>query len=435
MVVDAKPQIELMVGAQTEFFQSRAKFPLLSAGRRAGKTVVGVVKAFNYVFEHPGAHGVITAPNMPQFRRTVWPVIQKFFGCLQGQVWDWFERWQEIKFLTPDLGGSVIYVRPAGSAEDAAGFRGMDIAFGYMDEIAVDYQHESFLLLQPALTQEGYPHQLWVTSTPDWRKPWIRKIWVEHVHPTTGEPMRAEEYKIFHANMVDNWHLPKDIKRDLEEAYGTTAQAAQELRGEFIIVEGAGFPMFDASVHVREPGPIQFKRVLAGLDFGVTSPTSMHELSVDLSNRVWVTREFYARNADDYAWVRAARDWELKRVICDPSRSEEDLRKLRNLYGISLRRARFKEFRQRVEPLRRRLAIREDGHPGLYISPSCVNLIQEIQNAAFDRPRGQEYETDRWMAGTQDHALDDVGYALQEIDLPPPDYNYRPKVAVEGWRY
>ncbi len=437
MTTETQARIELMDGPQTDFFESAAKHPALFAGRRSGKTVVGVVKAFNYVFEHPGAHGVITAPDMPQFRRTVWPVIQKFFGSVQGDVWEWYERWQEIKFLRPEMKGSVIYVRPAGSAEDAAGFRGMDVAFFYMDEIAVEHQHESFLLLKPALTQEGYPHQGWVTSTPDWRKPWIRKIWVENVHPQTGEPMRPEEYQIFRAYMENNWHLPGDIMADLQEAYGKTRWAEQELHGEFIIVEGAGFPMFDASIHVREPPhDIVWKEVgAAGLDFGTTSPTSMHEVCLDRSNRAWVTKEFYKRNADEYDWVKAARDWNLKDIRCDPSISEDTLKKLRNLYGVPLKRARFKEFDPRVQAIRRRLTVREDGRPGMYISPSCPNLIGEIQSAAFERPRGQEYETDRWMTGTQDHALDSTAYRLMEIDLPPPDFRYRPKVIRRGWDY
>ncbi|KKL57153.1 hypothetical protein LCGC14_2238270, partial [marine sediment metagenome] len=418
--------IFLLPGPQTDFVLSTAPHDGLFAGRRSGKTVAGVVKAFNYIFAHPGANGLITAPDIPQFRRSVYQVILKLFGHLQGTVWEWKEAQLLIHFLQPEQEGSVIYVRPG---NESSGYRGMDLAFFYMDEVAVDYQHETFLVLSPSLTQEGYPHQGWVTSTPDWRKPWLRKIWVEHTHPTTGDPMDPAEFSVFHANMEDNWHLPKGFVEKQKRLYGDTRWAAQELRGEFIIVEGAAFPMFNYDVHVNDPpAGTEFKQTLAGLDFGITSPTSMHEYRLDRSNKVWVTREFYKRNADEYDWVRTAVDWGVKRIVCDPSISEDALSKYRRMYRLPLNRARFKEFRPRIEAWLRRLAVREDGKPQMYISPSCPNLIDELSNAAYDRPRGQEYDVDRFISGTQDHAIDDGGYALMDIDFPQPDFSYRPNI-------
>lgn len=344
-------------------------------------------------------------------------------------MWEWKEAQAVIHFLRPEHENALIYVRPG---NEPSGFRGMGIAFFYMDEVAVDYQHETFLILSPALTQEGYPHQGWVTSTPDMYKPWLKKIWIEHAHPQTGDPMNPEEFRTFYANMKDNYHLPPGFYEKQKALYGDTPWARQELEGEFVTISGAAFPQFSHDIHVREPPyDIEFERECTGLDFGLSSPTSMHFLGLDRSKKIWVTREFYKRNADDYDWVRTATDWECKKIICDPSRAEKELSELRHMYGLPLRRAPFKDFDTRATMFGARLTVREDGFPGMYISPRCPNLIAEIPNLVQHQPRGHEqvYEK-RWMQGTQDHAYDSTCYGLQGIDRMLPRGTKPPKLRV-----
>jgi hypothetical protein len=419
----------LLKGSQTDFVASKAKHPGLFAGRRAGKTVAGIAKAFSYIGEHPGAVGLITAPITPQIDSVIMPVIEQFFGVLKNSKthplgWELREAKREIRFNN----GSLVRLRPAIEFD---ALRGMDLAFFYMDEISSEKQWAAFKILGPSLSQRGFPHQGWVTSTPDWRKPWVKRIWVEHVHPTEGTPMRSEEYKIFQARTQDNVYLEDHHIADQRELYGATEEAEQELEGKFITVEGAAFKNFSYDVHVRAPPPdIEFERTVAGLDFGASSPTSLHELRMDRSKKVWVTREFYKRDAEDYDWVRTAVDWGVTRILCDPARSESELADLRRMYGIPLMRARSKRFHVRVGLLRSRLEIREDGKPGIYISPDCPNLIAEIPNLAYDQPRGQEYTTDRWLPGSQDHAFDSTAYGLMGLDKMLPIGTKPPELKV-----
>lgn len=402
-----------MHGAQTDFVLSKSRYPAFVTGRGGGKTIAGVVKAFRYVFEHPGAVGVLTEPTYSKIDEILIPAIRSAYGHLEGKLWELKVGKYEIRFLG-EYKDSVIYLRPG---EEPEKIPGGNIAFFGLDEVKIGHQHETFMYLAPSLRQPGFPHQGWITTTPDWRRPWIRKRWGEHVNPLDERPLSPTQYKLFQSKTQDNWHNPEGYVEQLLEDYGESRFAEQELGGAFIIVEGAGFPMFKYDVHVREP-PLDMEavRTVAGLDFGITSPTSMHELVLDRSRKVWVTREFYQRDADEYDWVRTALNWGVKKIPCDPSISEKDLVELRRKHGLPLKRARSKLFDQRVKAISSRLTIREDGHPGMYISSSCPNLIQEIQNAAYDKPRGQEYMVDKWMTGVQDHALDDVGYGAMEFD-------------------
>ena len=308
-----------------------------------------------------------------------------------------------------------------------------------MDEVAVDYQHETFLVLSPSLTQEGYPHQGWVTSTPDWRKPWLRKIWVEHVHPATGDPMDPDEFRTFHANMEDNWHLPTGFVEKQKVLYADTRWAAQELRGEFIIVEGAGFQEFNEDIHVRygPPEGTTWKRKVAGLDFGGgASPTALVEWGVDQGGRFWALREYYSRDTDNTGWTKAAVDWGVTAIFCDPAGGFRRASELSATYGLPIFLARnpgggsANSFKYRQSLFGTRLRVRpEDNLPGLFITRNCPNLIAEIPNLALHKPRGQDYYVDEWIPGSLDHAYDASCYAIMELEGTIADW--KPPTVVE----
>jgi hypothetical protein len=411
-------KLQVMKGPQEDFLNSEAKFPALFSGRGGGKTWVSTVKLFKYVNDHPGADGVFTAPTFPMIDQSLLPTVRRIFGDVEGTYWVWREAKHEIVFPTLN---STVFVRPG---EEADRFRGMNIAFGALDEIGVGYQHDSFMVLQPALRQEGFPHQMWVTTTPRYQQPWIKQRWVDHVNPHSRMPLTAEHYPYWHQPTYANWHLPEGQKELLEESYGGTPYAAQELLGEFVAIEGAAFPHFLYETHVREPVETKWTKQVIGIDFGSASPHSMHLLKMDQSRRLWVTKEFYQRNVDEFAWVETVRDWMetdgVKRVVVDPSISEDDLKALRRTYGIHFQRARSKRFDLRVRLWNSRLKVREtaigQAEPNIYIDPICLNLIEELPNAGFAKPRGQEYNTEGFRPGTQDHAIDDVAYAMMEFD-------------------
>jgi hypothetical protein len=273
----------------------------------------------------------------------------------------------------------------------------MDLAFFYMDEISSEQQWKSFLVLSPALTQSGFPQQGWVTSTPDWRKPWVKHVWIEKIHPDTEAPLpEPKNYEVFRAHQENNWHLPKGFVEEQKAIYGDTLWAQQELAGEFIAVEGAGFRNY------RDEAPIVMNPP-EHLDFGDVSPTALMELKRDTNNHVWVTREFYKANATDEEWTSAAGEWGLTKIICDPSGGHKRKERLTRLYGVSIDLAPHKEW-----DIRYRL---------FHDRPECVNLRKEIPNLAFAEASHGGLVGGGWMKGSIDHAWDATCYPLEVLDM------------------
>jgi hypothetical protein len=218
--------------------------------------------------------------------------------------------------------------------------------------------------------------------------------------------------------------------------FAGTRFAAQELEGEFTALEGMAFEEFGDS-HINEmPEGTMITRKVYGLDFGGSSPTSMHELCLDQTGKVWVTREFYQRNADDWDWIRTLGEWDGYEVRCDPSRSEKELEHLRKVYqtrGLKRAAPHSKGFDSRITLWRNRLKIR-GGSPGIFISRNCPNLIRELQNLAYPEPRPGEVVLGRWAKGCSDHAYDSTVYGLSAFDRAGADYTYRPKILETGWQ-
>ena len=455
----APQRLELMAGAQTDFCLSKAWSPVLIAGKSYGKTIAFCAKAFTDALRgHSGGRGVLTQPTFDMIRRNFMPVWDRHFGHLTPKIWEYriIQQGtpQEIAFKH----GFTYDLRPA-TNEMAERFRGATYCKAGMDEIRNEDQLACYLVLssQVRCSHESHhipgcrllpcncdslpgepedPLQFYATTTPEARRPWIRKIWTDHVDPIESEPLPANEYPKFKARMEDNWHLSEAQKRRMRALYGGQSRyARQELDAEDVALEGAGFENFGAP-HFRDPPEgHKFVRTIGGIDFGATSPTAMYEIKLDRSDRAWFTREFYMRNADDYDWVRVAAEWGLPEIICDPSRSDKDILELRRKYGVNLKRAHApaKRFEDRVRLMRNRLAIREDGQPRMYVGSLCPNLRSELTNLAFAQPRVGEYAVDRWETGALDHGYDGSCYGLSHIDLSPPNYKYRPRVVESGW--
>jgi hypothetical protein len=428
-------EVELMTGAQKDFFLSEAKHPAMLAGRGSGKTYALVSKGFALAIKYPGIRGCLTQPTFDMIRRNLVPVWEEQFGSIGGKngVWEWRLMQAGAPGEIAFQNGSLIDLRPADAPEK---FRGATYGFFGMDEIAVLNQLHVFLALMPTLRQKGFPLQGFVTSTPSGHQPWIRQIWLEHVNPFTETSLTAKNYPIFRATTKDNYHLSKEELANWMEMFADTRFRAQELEGEFTALEGMAFPEF-GDIHIREmPEDTVVARRAYGLDFGGSSPTSMHEGCLDQSDRLWITKEFYQRNADDYDWIRAFAGWGGREIRCDPSRSEKELEHLRRMYNIhGLKRAapHAKGFENRIRLWRNRLRVREDGLPRIFISRDCPNMIQELRNLAHPEPRPGETDLHKWAKGCNDHAYDDGSYLISAFDRAGADYSYRPRIIETGW--
>jgi hypothetical protein len=417
--------IEVMAGAQAGFVASRAKYPAYIAGRRGGKTSASVVKMMLYMQQNPGAYFMFTVPTLGDVDRILLPKMREFFGPWYGKNWGWLEKKSQIVFPEyrgVDGEGGIAFVRPASEPDS---MRGPTLAAAAMDEIGTENQYEAFQILQPAVFggQKGFPHQIWTTTTPRVEQKWVKQVWDEHVSPSTGDSLPAEDYPIFRARTVDNYHLDPESIQSLLSTYGSERDRQQELEGEFITLEGTVFDMLDPEVHLRyPPEDAEFTRTVFGFDIGGTSPTAIIQWKMDRQFRKYAVAEYYRANADEYDWIKWLADHNAMRVMCDPAIGENLLRYWRRKYNVHFARAYDKTHEGRLNVWRTGFNQRP---PQIYISPDCPMLWDELVNLRRKRKGEDDYSEKQWASGVADHAYDAGAYGLQDIDrfklaLPQP---------------
>lgn len=405
-------------GPQTDFVLSEVRYPAYVGGVGSGKTIALMMKAMwdfsTYASQKPGMLAIFTVPTMFGAELFFLPKWNELYRDFRGKIWDWHEKKAALKFPQWD---ATMFIRSAGEPD---AIRGGEVARIYMDEaasLAVPNQEETFRVGQGRIRQKGFGHnQICVATTPQETRRWIIQRWRDHINPLTQRPLESpQNYVLFPARMDDNPHLDQDYKADLEAEWGGTRWGRQELGGEFLNIYGLMYEHLNPDKVFIDPHPeTVFTKTVYGIDFGVTSPTSVTEWKQDSSGRKWATDEFYQRKANEEDWIKWLADRNAMIVRCDPSASEDQIQYWRTRYGLNIRRSKAKSFGDRVN-------LWKGLGQTVFISRKARNTWEEIQNLAQRRNRQGDW-LEEWDPGCADHAWDSGAYGLsdfQSYDIKP----------------
>lgn len=164
-----------------------------------------------------------------------------------------------------------------------------------------------------------------------------------------------------------------------------------------------------------------FRRVIAGKDFGWTSPGAMVVVGHLGDTRMVVLEESYGAqrpiNGEEgmTTWVsegkRLMKKWGVQLFTCDT----EDPAAIRDLAtaGLPVSGA-WKNVYHGIRRVSEGLHV-VNGRPGLRIMESCVNLIREKRNYQWKALRDQSGFMEEPADGQSDHALDAERYAVVEL--------------------
>ena len=370
-------------------------------GVGGGKTAACVDKAFVYCVEHPGARGLLTEPTFPLVRDVLLPSIRERWGAVEGILWTFKAADYNIEFVN----GSLLLLRSALMMHPQF-LAGLNLAFFGMDEAALGDQEATFLALQARLRQQDMLHQGWVTGTPKGRN-WVWRRWEEK--PT-------DAYRLHHVRTADNPVLPVDYLLSLQESYGQTPFAQQELEGRFVAFGGLIYPQFQlgGSGHVQEPLAGPYKEVAAGVDFGITAPSVITVYAQAGNGRVYGLDEFYQRRCPIEDLLKAAVEFQKVHhpylFYCDPS-GKEEIEQMRRI-GLPVAPAPIKDVLVGIQLVSALLNKQMDGRYGIYYSPKMVNTIAEKQQYQWKerRPGSSDYKDE--PVKENDHCMDSERYAL-----------------------
>lgn len=397
------------IQGQAEFVFDDRRYCLWIGGRGCAKTASGTFKLMRYLQENEGCKIVVLGPTYPQLRS----------GTMET-IYEWLPpRWILRKLdSASDLRCDIlipghktpsrIYFR---SSYNPDSFRSLEVAAVWADEIA-DCNPQALKILDACQRQKRpdgtfYPYQTWGTGTPRGQN-WVFQRFIAKAD--------AERVGPYFGTSYNNPFLPPGYTDELERSYTRGSRWwEQEVMGKFVAFEGLVYPDFSQEVHVKDPIGIKWRRVIGGMDFGISEASCVLLVGEDEAGRRWAFKEYYhprPKLGELMGVIGKWRsDYNVQRYFCDP-RAPLELNTLAALQ-IPITKANA-EMETGVRIVSNLLAVQGDGKPGLYISPDCPNLIREMLSYCHDSA-GYGDDTnfyDTIKKRQSDHALDTLRYAI-----------------------
>lgn len=218
---------------QIEIIQSNARFKVIRAGRRSGKSTVTLEEMVYDAVTGKNRNIFYICPTQKQSRSIIWEALKSRVGGIGEPN----ESRLEMKLPTQDGGFSTIYVSGWENRENFRGMKAYKIVF---DEL--DTMREFFLgwqeIFRPALTDTG--GKAVFIGTPKKENPNLKRL--EKIAETDPD------YEAFHFKTEDNPFIPKEeiLKAKEELDYNTFKQ---EYLAEYVENQGSLFK-FTALVDV-----------------------------------------------------------------------------------------------------------------------------------------------------------------------------------------
>ncbi len=235
---------------QWEVFSSPARFRVLVAGRRFGKTELALVEMVNAALQGPGRVVWYLAPNSQQARTIAWDRLKRMTQRF------WAKRPSETKMRIELQSGSVLVVNGAYYPDS---LRGVGVDFLVVDESALLDPRAWAEVLRPALADRK--GRVLFISTPKGQD----HFYELYEQATSGIPDWAGfQFSTAQGGVVDQTEL-ESAARDLD-----ADTFEQEFGGKFVnTVHHRVYKNFDRAIHVT---PLSFEPslpVVWSLDFNV----------------------------------------------------------------------------------------------------------------------------------------------------------------------
>lgn len=362
---------------QRAIHDSQTRYKILSCGRRYGKTTFGA-KEMTAALCDPAREGYywIVGPNYVQgekeFRIVHHDLVRKL--GLGGKIKKQYNIPQGLMRIEMPW-GSVLEVK---SADRQDGLLGEGLKGVIMAEAA---RHSSVTwqqFIRPTLADErGFAI---FTSTPKGFN------WFEGLYQM-GQQNEFSEYESWRLPSWDNPQVYPGGRDDPEikamEAEMSEMYFKQEIAAEFTAFTGKIYDEFDPKIHVKtiEYNPLWTNWIT--WDFGWSNSTVALDIMIDPEENVYVWREYHERHKSTWDHAHDVRDrpqpddYHIDGMTGDP-RGPDQMATIALVIGPVM----GDDFGwdAGIEVVKRWMKIQPNGLPKLFIDPSCVNLIRQLQN-------------------------------------------------------
>lgn len=211
---------------QRTIVQSNARFRVIRAGRRSGKSSVSLEIMIFKAVSGKDRNIFYVCPTQKQARSIIWEALKNRLG----KIGEANESRLEMRIPTTEGGFSTIFIAGWENRENFRGMKAHHITFDELDtmrDFFIGWQE----IFRPALIDTAGTADF--IGTPKKENPNLRRLEKEF-----GD--RGEDFACFHFTTGDNPHIPKsEIDKAKEELDATTYK--QEIMAEYIEDSGALF--------------------------------------------------------------------------------------------------------------------------------------------------------------------------------------------------
>lgn len=387
--------------------RSKARFRVVVAGRRWGKTALSRVEMIKWAAKKKRQKVWYVAPSYRMAKQIMWTDL------LEAIPRRWIRKINETTLSITLINGSKIELKGADKPDS---LRGVGIDFIVLDEFQ-DMTEETWTkVLRPTLADRGgsaifigtpkaYNYLYTVYKNGQDPKLQARGIWESWQFPTITSPFIP----------------PAEIeaaRKDMDEK-----SFKQEFMASFEVMSGRVYYPFERQIHVGKYPFNPNLPIWVGMDFNI-DPMSTVVFQPQKNGEVWAVDEvvLFGSNTEEVCDELDKRYWKYQNNVTiypDPAggqrqhaRGETDLDILREKGFRKIKYRRKHPFvADRVNAVNRLLRA-ADGTVKLRIDESCKHFINSLEQTIY-KPGSRDVDKD----GGTEHSADAAGYAI-EIEFP-----------------
>lgn len=268
-------------------------------------------------------------------------------------------------------------------------------------EEASEITQEDFQQLDLRLRARVRFLQIYLMTNPTSKVNWIYRYFFEN-----GTPPKTF---VLHTTYKHNKFLPSEYRQTLENMINTNPTWYKIYAlGEFVSLGKLVYTNWERGFVPSERDKLQ---ILVGLDFGYSNdPSALIVSYVDIEHKIiYIDREIYEKGLlNNMIYERIVNFGVAKETIIADAAEPKSIEEIRRL-GIPRIIAATKG------PGSVNTGIQQLQQYKLVVNPSCINVIEELENYTYKRDKStQEYTND--PEDNFNHAMDAIRYSIQKIN-------------------
>ena len=385
--------------AQKVIAQSDARFRVLCAGRRFGKSILAIREMAKFA-RQPNKSIMYVAPTYGMARNIIFEPLKQKMRDLR-----WVKKINETRMEITLVNNSKIMLR---GAENYDALRGTGVDFLVMDEMA-DIKPEAWSeVLRPTLSAQNPPGSALFVSSPKG---------LNHFKDLFDLGKTQDEWESWQMTTIEGGNVPPEeveaAKRDLD-----AKTWAQEYEASFENYSSLIYWAFDLEESVKKWEPKELKQVMLFCDFNVNPIVGAVVVRTEYGLHIIDEIAIYGSNTDELA-QEMRRRYPKEQIICfpDPAGGQNrtsaggrtDHSILQNAGFRVLFRPRHPKVKDRINAVNS-LLLNTNKERRLFVDPKCREVIKSLSRHAY-KEGTMIPDKDNGL----DHMSDAIGYGVEYL--------------------